>query len=99
MSPVEHLVVLMLENRSFDHVFGFLDPDADEIDGLTGAESNSDDDGQVVLVRRGASFTGPADPGHHFADVNEQIFETPDPAPGAKPTMNGFVRNYAKQPG
>lgn len=22
-SPIEHLVVLMLENRSFDHIFGF----------------------------------------------------------------------------
>jgi YD repeat-containing protein len=34
---IKHLVVLMLENRSFDHMFGFADPDNDEIDDLGGA--------------------------------------------------------------
>ena len=35
-SPIEHVVVLMMENRSFDHMFGF----RQGINGLKGDESN-----------------------------------------------------------
>ena len=38
-SPIEHVVVLMLENRSFDHLFGFLDHPK-KFNGLKGNESN-----------------------------------------------------------
>jgi len=33
---IKHLVVLMLENRSFDHMLGFLKSDTYPIDGLNG---------------------------------------------------------------
>jgi phospholipase C len=95
---IEHLVVLMMENRSFDHMFGYLDPLDDTIDDLSDTETNLDADGNIVQVGTGASHKGPADPGHHFQDVNEQLFETTDPQPGDVPTMGGFVKNYAKQP-
>lgn len=98
MPTISHLVVLMLENRSFDHMLGMIDPDDDRIEDLSGAEVNEDENGNIVVVGPGASYTGPADPGHHFLDVNEQIFETPNPGPGDEPTMLGFVKNYAKQP-
>jgi phospholipase C len=96
---IKHLVVLMMENRSFDHMLGFLDPESDAIDDLSGLEFNLDHAGNVVVVNTGAKHVGPADPGHHFADVNEQLFETPDPQPGDEATMGGFVANYGKQPG
>lgn len=36
-SPIKHIVVLMMENRSFDHLLGYLKQDGwPEVDGLTG---------------------------------------------------------------
>lgn len=37
---IDHVVVLMLENRSFDNVFGGLYPAGPGFHGLTGTESN-----------------------------------------------------------
>ncbi len=96
---IKHIVVLMMENRSFDHMFGFFDPEDDRIDDLGGAESNPGPARGRVLVTDTAAYKGLKDPGHRFPDVNEQIFGTPDPAGDARPTMDGFARNYARQPG
>ena len=43
LGKVDHIVVLMLENRSFDHMLGYLTLEGGrgDIDGLTGSESNS----------------------------------------------------------
>ena len=96
---IKHIVVLMLENRSFDHMFGFYDPDDDVIDDLGGAESNPGPTGKRVVVSDTAVYKGLKDPGHHYPDVNEQLFGTPDPDEDAEATMDGFVKNYARQPG
>ena len=40
---IEHVVVLMLENRSFDHMLGYLKAGHYPIEGLTGDESNPTD--------------------------------------------------------
>ena len=37
---IEHVVVLMLENRSFDTMLGWLYPGREDFDGLTGKEAN-----------------------------------------------------------
>src|SRR6185436_10155310 len=70
---IKHIIVLMLENRSFDHMFGYLNVDqpripGDKIDNLTGDESNVDDSGNDVPVSMDARFAGDyrVDPGHHF---------------------------------
>jgi phospholipase C len=59
LGSVDHLVVLMLENRSFDHMLGFLyagtgntSATQQAFDGLTGDESNPDGEGNVVPVFR-----------------------------------------------
>ena len=95
---IKHLIVLMMENRSFDHLFGFSDPDDDRIDDLSGAEFCPGVDGRPVLASDDARPAGVVDPGHKLLDINEQLFGTPDPSPGV-PKMKGFVKNYAKQPG
>jgi phospholipase C len=95
---IEHLVVLMLENRSFDHMLGFLQSPDYPIDGLRGAESNPSSDGTPdVAVSHNALAAGDLnpDPGHDFEDVNVQVFGTRAPAAGAPVTMKGFVRSYA----
>src|SRR5262249_9188268 len=42
MDEIRHIVVLMLENQSFDRLLGYLDlaDPAQKVEGLTGAESN-----------------------------------------------------------
>ena len=92
---IQHLVVLMLENRSFDHMFGFLKSNAYPIDGLDGTETNPDSKGALVQVSRDANYAGDlsADPGHDFISVNEQIFGNAQ-ATGNGPFMKGFVKAY-----
>lgn len=91
---IKHLVLLMMENRSFDHMFGFLKSAEYKIDGLNGDESNPDANGKPVTVSRDAQYSGDLnpDPGHDFLDVNEQIFGNRSGAGAAN--MQGFVKNY-----
>jgi phospholipase C len=37
---IKHVVVLMMENRSFDHMLGYLKANRSDIEGLTGRETN-----------------------------------------------------------
>lgn len=91
---IEHLVVLMMENRSFDHMFGFLRSPDWPIDGLAGTETNPDVNGAPVRVSQDARYSGDLtpDPGHDFISVNEQIFGNSTGTGAAN--MQGFVRNY-----
>src|SRR6476619_1866261 len=52
LKKIEHIVVLMLENRSFDHMLGYLSLEAgrSDIDGLKPGMSNSLDDGRTFPV-------------------------------------------------
>ena len=93
---IQHLVVLMMENRSFDHMLGYLKSAEYPIEGLTGNESNLDDNGEPVKVSPDANYSGDlgTDPGHHYPDVTIQIFGGSDTS-GA-PDMSGFVKDYAR---
>ena len=106
-SKIKHVFVLMLENRSFDHMLGFsgiMGTDAQtggptSIDGLTGNEANSYN-GVKYTVSRGAPDVAAHDPGHSFPAVLEQLcgdgatYESGKPYP---PINNsGFVSKYAK---
>jgi metacaspase-1 len=85
---IEHVVVLMLENRSFDHMLGYLRVKKRlAIDGLTGAETNPDPDGNPVTVKPLATTLFPTDLGHSPADVRAQLDNG----------NQGFVKNYALQ--
>jgi phospholipase C len=92
---VKHLVVLMLEGRSFDHMLGFLKSSTYAIDGLSGNESNPDSQGTRVPVSNDAAAFGDLtpDPGHSFPDVNFQIFGNLEGYPNGPP-MQGFVKSY-----
>jgi phospholipase C len=107
LASIEHFVVLMLENRSFDHLLGFLyadsgnrSPAGQPFEGLTGDESNNDGKGNKVPVFRiepttkNAYFMPGADPGEGYTATNNQLFgdnKAPDP-PTA--TMSGFVSDF-----
>ena len=94
---VKHIVVLMMENRSFDHMLGGLKKRNPAIDGLNGDETNPDSAGALVRVSEDTNFQGDfdADPGHHFPDVNLQLFNGTQEA---TPNMQGFVRTYSPRP-
>lgn len=94
MDNLKHLVVLMMENRSFDHMLGSLMSVDPRIDGLTGAESNPDTTGVIVQAQDKAQYQGQLDPdpGHDFVDVDQQIFNG-----GASPTMQGFIASYFRK--
>ena len=49
LAALKHLVVLMMENRSFDHMLGGLNG-VGGIDGLSGTETNPDTNGNLVKV-------------------------------------------------
>jgi phospholipase C len=96
MAEIKHFVVLMMENRSFDHMLGFLKSPEYPIDGLTGDESNTSSAGVTTKANRSARYSGDLiiDPRHDFWDVSEQLFGTSTPAPEQTADMSGFVRNY-----
>ena len=102
LKQIDHFVVLMLDNRSFDNLFGRLYPAGPDFDGLSGQEENPDGQGNLIRVWSDSAATEglwlpTPDPGEHFADINEQLFGAR--APNGEPAMNGFVTNYARQTG
>jgi phospholipase C len=108
---INHVFVVVLENRSFDHMLGLsqiqgTDPSGKptKIEGLTGKESNISPSGDLVNVSSPADFILKHCPGHEFSDVKEQLcgkghtYSSPAPSPGQiDPNINnsGYVSNYS----
>jgi len=101
-SPFKHIVVLMMENRSFDHMLGYLKAADYPIEGLNGDETNpSADEGPAIRVSpdaRSINDLNP-DPAHEFPDINWQIFGNADGVDTGQAKMQGFVQNYATDSG
>ncbi len=99
LDNLKHIVVLMMENRSFDHMLGGLTRQYPRINGLTGNESNPDTNGTIVPVQPNAKFQGQLDhdPDHHFPGVDLQIFGGTPPGAGRAANMQGFIKSYATQ--
>jgi phospholipase C len=96
LTNIEHIVVVMMENRSFDHVLGYLSLPAEQggagrsdVDGLRGGESNS--------------YLGRSYPSYPLEDT---LF-APDPPHGYEPTarainggrMDGFAASFGNAHG
>ncbi|CAB3768166.1 alkaline phosphatase family protein [Paraburkholderia humisilvae] len=95
-ASIQHVFVLMLENRSFDHLFAL-----SGIPGIVAATpANTNTYGDTVYPFGGdAPEQLPTDPGHEFSDAVEQLcgagvqFQKGQPFP---PVDNsGFAANYA----
>ncbi|MCU1682177.1 MAG: Phosphoesterase family [Amycolatopsis sp.] len=109
LDAVEHVVVMMLENRSMDHMLGYLYQDTGNVsprghafEGLTGQENCQGVDGKPVSVfpitteTADAYFMPGADPGEGYAATNNQLYGSKKaPAAGAVASMTGFVTDYA----
>jgi phospholipase C len=102
LQQIQRFVVLMLENRSFDHLFGFLKSTNPHIEGLVDQQfSNLADPRDPQSLRVYASDDAgpkmPFDPPHEFCDVQKQLYG-PDPTGTlcsnprvAVAPMNGFL--------
>ncbi len=97
LDQIEHVVVVMLENRSFDHMLGYLSLPVEEggrgrtnIDGLTGPAVNFNayaGANHPIHHLAATMFGGEAeDPDHAGASVDEQLAGD----------SQGFVSNYAR---
>jgi phospholipase C len=88
LANIDHIVVLMMENRSFDHMLGYLrrDRGRTDIDGLHGTETNSYRGVQYSPQPR-APLQFPISPPHGHTPVIDQIG-------GGR--MDGFVAAFAQ---
>ena len=101
LTDIEHIIVVMLENRSFDHLCGWLGRG----DGLQPTMFNrlnpANPASPDVFVTNDAEWLGDltVDPSHAVLDVNVQLFgRTIEPSPPIA-TNVGFVLDYSNQPG
>lgn len=107
---IEHVFLLMLENRSFDHMLGFSGLTGTDaatgkptiIDGLNGSEKNPYG-GKEYPVSQPADYVMPMDPGHEFTDVVTQLCGAGSTYPpgGPYPPIDGegFVADYVSMGG
>jgi phospholipase C len=98
LDALKHIVVLMMENRSFDHMLGSLKATNPQIDGVDGTQWNPDTQGNKVFVQPLAEFQSQLDPDpdHHFPAVDLQIFNGDQSNPRVA-NMQGFVKSYYQQ--
>ncbi|SDL40447.1 alkaline phosphatase family protein [Arthrobacter sp. ok362] len=85
---IDHIVFLMMENRSFDHMLGYRGLANQEVNGLSGNEFNRlTADIPPYPVFHYTKTYGIPSPDHGMDATLEQI---------AQGAMSGFVQNYAK---
>jgi len=86
--PIKHVVLLALENHSFDQMLGSLSQLFPELDGvLPGAPNrNVDSDGTVYIQMPTEERQMPLDPHHEVQWVAEQL----------ENANGGFVKNFSK---
>ena len=100
LNQIEHVVVLMMENRSFDQMLGYLtQAGMPEVEGLSGEERNFDAQGiehktheygagETAFHAPGEPLDKSLDPCHSPKCVKEQLDEHRGEHPG------GFVKNF-----
>jgi len=72
LAPIEHIIILCMENRSFDHYFGAMQlVEGRPVNGLDGTETNPDENGDPVGVFVMDNFT-PVDPPHSWSRSHQQ---------------------------
>ncbi|MDI1443375.1 alkaline phosphatase family protein [Polyangium sp. 6x1] len=72
LAPIDTFVILMMENRSFDHYLGSLRLlEGRDVIGLDGTEKNPAPDGSWISVSKLDDFT-PEDPPHNWDAAHEQ---------------------------
>ncbi|XP_068310335.1 non-specific phospholipase C2 [Pyrus communis] len=93
-NPIKTIVVIVMENRSFDHMLGWMKKINPEINGVDGSEANplstTDPNSKRFFFNKESHYVDP-DPGHSFQAIREQIFGS-DNTSADPPPMNGFAQ-------
>lgn len=84
--PIRHVIVLMRENRAFDHLLGRFHQLQPETEAVPESFSNLDAQGQVVVPFRAKTTCPKLNPDHQWGGMHRAVNG------GA---MDGFVRNAA----
>ena len=100
-SPIHNVIVLMMENRSFDHLLGHLmasfNPSIDGLDPSTMFNRNNPTDpaSPKVYAHYASIDAGPDDPHHDFDSITQHIFGFHKNASdkSSPALMDGFVAN------
>jgi len=99
LNDVATVVVVMMENRSFDHMLGYLNLPGPNRIALDGVSSDPAWIKRHINPANGADYTSHCfaitefvDPPHERADIAVQIGQAS--AAGALPPLNGFVGSY-----
>lgn len=97
LQKIDHVVVLMLENRSFDQMLGFLTA----VHGRTDVDGPTDEfnihGGERFPVAPLADTVFDLDPRHSAGAVARQVAADPN-EPETVPQMAGFVAEYVRKP-
>jgi phospholipase C len=101
---IKHVVVLMMENRSFDHLLGYLDhpdPTYPNLDLIKPScpENPARPDGRRVSTQASASSVLGTDPDHSHQAVMLQMFGREGTPPVGEANMSGFIASYRRQIG
>lgn len=111
LSKIAHVVVVMMENRSYDHVLGYRALDGDGSDGLTGAlidKINAAAAPNRIRNLNEAAFASnalglktrlPRGVGHELKDVAQQLAGRVEGATGQINDPKGFVDNFRSRVG
>jgi len=103
LDSIDHVVLVMLENRSFDHMLGFVYPKSGDFEGLDGTESNPATDGSQLRVfpitpgMQNAYYFPLANPTEGYQATNEQLFSSDTPPASAAAANDGFVTSFEKE--
>ena len=93
-NPIKTIVVLVMENRSFDHMIGWMKKINPEINGVDGSQSNplstTDPNSEKFFFNNTSHYVDP-DPGHSFQAIREQIIGSNDTSANPPP-MDGFAQ-------
>jgi phospholipase C len=75
MDPIEHVIVLMLENRSFDQMLGCMQTVVPEVDGIPRSQPPRSNVANGVTYQQlpGAALVAPEDPNHDYPHVLKQL--------------------------
>ncbi len=97
LQSVKHIVVLMMENRSFDQMLGFLEKDGLKVNGLSKAETNHDAAGKPYdSFEWGPGETAPDPPPGHKPKILDPCHSPNCVRTQLEQGNTGFVRNFAE---
>jgi phospholipase C len=95
LESIDHVILLMLENRWFDQLLGYLYPRSDDFHGLDGTESNRDAAGYAVSVfpitpeHQNTYYYPLPNPAEGFTATNEQLFSSATAPDGGTAANDG----------